>query len=280
MAPIYSIAPSTIEKDMITALILKADHITFAAIENVLSGMIYYKKGSKEHLCTCLHRKSNWYLYFILWSLRHNREVQYIYSQYERKMTNLRFRFVYIDIVTFKRYGSEIGVLQYCKDEQIVLKGIYWHASYDEAFQDGLDYTLQQEPCTVSNDPSLMGRSRYLVVESVCTCQIPTCLQDDVLLEIDCSHAFKHRRSAPITHYDPSSGAILQYRSCSRNIKMKKVFMFNNPYSVYYKGTKYYIYCMPRPDVWFYSKSSKMGEAFESWDFGNSTAGTYNNIYC
>ncbi len=62
-------------------------------------------------------------------------------------------------------------------------------------------------------------------------------------------------------------------------VRQKKIII-KYPQNIYYRGVKYNIYCLPRPDVWFFSSSNSMQEAFEIWDFGQTSAEKYNNIYC
>ena len=118
------------------------------------------------------------------------------------------------------------------------------------------------------------------MVESLCSCQIPSCLQDDIGLEMDCIHVFKHDHPYQIVHIEILCGKIVSYISCSRGSKKKKIFISNFAHDVYFKGSKHHVYVLPRVDVWFISKTPSVEEAFEMWNYGEASAPKYDIIFC
>ncbi len=291
MAAIYSYGMSPIEKEMLTKLVYDTEEITFLAIKNLLYKVlpILVDEGMsdiascREAIITNLRVKSNWFLYYIIWNLKDNREIRYIKRQFAPRMLNLRFRFVILDIISSAYYDPQDGELTRYAEEDIMLKGMHWHATFEKAFEAGSNYKLSKDTHTIfmsDDDDHVDGRTRLLLVESLCSCQLPNCLQDDVMLETDCIHLFKHTRPRPISNFDVACGKVIKYVSCSRFAKIKKIFIVNHPYGTYFKGVKYRVYYLPRVDVWFFCKSPSMEEAFEMWDFGRTFAEKNDKISC
>ncbi len=291
MASIYSYGLSLIEKEILTCLIYDTSDMTFQSIKKLLLKVIPLAStilemseiaDVKDEIFNSLRVKSNWYLYFIIYRLKDNREIRFIKRQFSSRVLNLRYRFVLVDIVLRRYYDPQDGELEQYIEEEIMLKGVHWHNTYENAFEDGSGINLSKDNHLIFSDREdhFVSRTSFIMVESLCSCQMTSCLQDDAMLEVDCIHTFKHDRPRPITHYDLACGKIISYVSCSRFAKIKKVLLVNHPHHIYCKGVKYHVYYLPRSDVWFYCKTASMDEAFEMWDFGRRFAGKYDRIYC
>ncbi len=278
MLPNYTYALSNIERELLCALVLNSTNNTFETISVVLEDLVLSRPATRQDLHDALLERSNCYVYHILWRLRNNREVRHIKRLFVDKMLNLRFRFVILDVLVTQFHHPQSGALQHYKEDEIVMKGTHWFDSYEAAMRDKDGFKLVDDRARLEDNTSV--RHRVLAVEALCTCQRVSCLQDDMMLETICEHAFNHTREAALTHFDGHCGKIIKYTSCSRFSSMKKTFVMCSPFKIIHKAMEHYIYCLPRADVWFYSTSPNMEEAFEIWNFGKGTAEKCDIVYC
>ncbi len=195
MLPNYTYSLSNIERELLQALVLNSMQTTFKEISNALDGLVLNNQASRQELYDALLERNNCYVYHILWRLRNNREIRYIKRVFADKMLNLRFRFVVFDTLSTQFHDPQTGNLKRFKEDEIVLKGQHWFDSYEAAFRDKDNYKFVGGNTPVSTDYDVNAvRHRVLAVEALCTCQRVSCLQDDMMLETVCEHAFDHTR--------------------------------------------------------------------------------------
>ncbi len=278
MLPLVLYSFSLIEQELLNHLVFTDDK-TFSIIEGLLDGIILYEKGERKDLVEKLSAKSNCYFYYLLWVMRNNRDLRNLWKVYRNKFNNIRFRFVVLDITTHSFIlpdgSSEVDFIS----ETVIFKDQFWHQSFDQAFRKAMDYDFggisqsEEEEGTVK---------RMTFVEGLCTCQLPTCILEDMIYQGACIHENSHKRAFPIPLY---SGGIYEYSvisfidDCSRIKKNKRTLVFNGSRpGLRFKRRRMFAYFIPRSDIWYYSEYPVINSSFENWNFGSD--GVTPQKYC